>query len=103
MMMIGVSFSFATPILHWFAIGDFFVAGGKDTNPPADLTESTRDPCPSGHGPGVLIMVGLTIQNVYPVLVAGGCGFFNAMGNGVWIFVGSPIIQVFGTWKRRRA
>jgi hypothetical protein len=48
-----------------------------------------------------MVMVGLTIENAYGILVSGGLGFFNASGQGVFIHVGCPIMQFFGEWSLR--
>jgi hypothetical protein len=48
---------------------------------------------------GVMVMVGVSIENAYSILTCGGMGFFNAAGQGVFIHVGVPIEQIFGTWS----
>lgn len=69
MILTGLDFRFAAPILFFSGIGDFFVGGG------------------------VMIFTGVTIENTYPILAAYGAGFYLAVGGGVMVETGVTYVQ----------
>ena len=72
MIVTGMDFRFASPILFFSGIGDFFVGGG------------------------VMIFAGVTIENTYPILAAYGAGFYLAVGGGVMVETGVTYVQYSG-------
>ena len=69
MIVTGMDFRFASPILFFSGIGDFFVGGG------------------------VMVFTGVTIENAYPILAAYGAGFYLAVGAGVMVETGVTYVQ----------
>ena len=72
MLVTGMDFRFASPILFFSGIGKVFV------------------------GEGVMVFSGVNIESSYPILAAYGGGFYLAVGGGVMVETGVTYVQQSG-------